>query len=188
MVTSEDGTMSSHLTLQGKRLSTGGFLTVSMLGDVATLAVLGYFAVHAIRRSAELLTGNGASPVNWVPVVLGGIMLLVLIPLVTGRLWSQISTRYTTDGVSQWRFLSYRALAWSDIVHVYYDGQSLFLEGETSAVRILAKFYRRPEQLLRILHLHLTGVSVQEKRNLLVSAKRPGAGELRPGGARANVA
>ena len=180
--------MSTRRTLHGQRLNTGGLLTFAMLGDLATLAVLGFFAVHAVLRSAELAAGAGAGLVSWVPVVLGGMVLVVLIPVVAGRLWSQLSTRYTTDGVSQWRFLSQRALAWSDILHVYCDGPVLVLEGQTRAVRILANFYRRPEQLLGILHAHLKGVSVQDRRNLLVSAKRPGAGELRAGSARANVA
>lgn len=180
--------MSELRTERGHALDTGGFLSFSVLTDVAVLAILAFFAVQTIRRAGQLLGLPGANVVGWVPVVLGGAILLVLMPLVAGRLWSQLSTRYTSDGVSQWRFWSYRSLAWGDIVRVYYDQRGLVLEGQTRAIRIIADFYRRPQQMLGVVHAQLAGGPQQPTRALVVNALRPGASELRPGGARASTA
>lgn len=147
--------MSKLRKLRGHPLSTGGFLSFSVCADVTILLILGYFATHTVRRSGELLGGEAVNVVAWAPVVLVGTVLLVLIPLVAGRLWSQVTTRYTSQGISQWRFLSYRALAWPDIVRVYYDRQGLVLQGRISAIRIIADFYRRPERMLGLVQAQL---------------------------------
>jgi hypothetical protein len=177
--------MSELRTAHVRALNTGGFLSFSALADGAILLILGYFAVHVIGRSAELLRSDSASMIRWAPVVLGGAILLALIPLVAGRLWSQLSTRYTSEGVSQWRFLSYRALAWRDIVRVYYDRQGLVLEGETRAIRISADFYRRPEQMVSVIQSHLPSGPEQPAQELVVNACRPGHAEFQPRRARA---
>jgi hypothetical protein len=180
--------MSGLRTPPGRALKTGGFLSFSALGDVAVLMIFGYFAAHIISSVGQLLGYGGASVVAWIAVVLAGAILLVFIPVVAGRLWSQLSTRYTTDGVSQWRFLSYRALAWPDILRVYYDSHGLVLEGQTRAIRIIANFYRRPELMLDVVHAHLCAGAAQPARALVANTCRPGASELPTAGVRARIA
>ena len=166
--------MSKLETLPRHSLKTGGFLSFSVVGDLSILTILGYFTAHAVRRAGALFALHTLNVAAWAPVVLASAILLVLLPLVGGRLWSQVSTRYTSQGVSQWRFLSYRALAWREIERIYYDRHGLVLEGRTRAIRILTGFYRRPEQMLGVVHAHVSSGAAQPARAQVANTVRPG--------------
>jgi hypothetical protein len=179
--------MSELQTAPDHPLNTGGY-SFSVVTDAAVLLILGYFAVHTVQKAGELLTADRASVVAWLPVVVASAIMLVVIPLIVGRLWSQLSTRYTTQGISQWRFLSYRSLDWPDVVRVYYDRHGIILEGQTRAIRIIASCYRRPDEMHRVVHAHLSSAASQTAREQLSSAARGGASELRREGSQASSA
>jgi hypothetical protein len=168
-------------------LETGGFLSFVVVADITILVILGFFATHTVRRAAEL-AATRAGVGGWMPVLVASTILSVLFPLIAGRLWSQVSTRYTARGISQWRFLTYRSLDWPDVVRVYYDRQGMVLEGETRAIRIIASCYRRPEQMLRVVHAHLSRGANQPARETAVGAVRATASEFQRAGAQASSA
>ena len=55
----------------------------------------------------------------------------------------------------------------------------------TRAIRIMADFYRRPDQMLNIIQAHLPSGPAQPAQELVVNACRPGLAELHTAGARA---